>query len=59
MLREAARRGHDNRLIAGISFDEEPEAALVGGDRVAYVRFGAEELPYPVPGMKASVKSGM
>ena len=51
MLREAAHRGHDSRLIAGIPFDEEPEAALVGGVRVAYVRFGAEDLPFPVPGM--------
>jgi glycosyltransferase involved in cell wall biosynthesis len=51
MIREAACRGHDNRLIAGIPAGEEPEAALLGGARATYVRFGTDALPFPVPGM--------
>jgi len=51
MLREAARQGHTNYLVAGIPDDQPPGSALLSDVPYRFVRFGTGALPFPVVGM--------
>jgi glycosyltransferase involved in cell wall biosynthesis len=51
MLREAARKGHENCLVAGIPDDQPPDPDLLSDATYHYVRFGTGGLPFPVVGM--------
>ncbi len=51
MLREAARKGHTNYLVAGIPDDQPPDPDLLSDAPYRFVRFGTGTLPFPVVGM--------
>jgi len=51
MLREAARQGHSNFLVAGIPDDQPPDPELLSGARFRFVRFQTENLSFKVVGM--------
>ena len=51
MMREAAKRGHDNIMIAGIQSDQEAELHGVAEDQCRFVRFNGGDIPFPIPGM--------
>lgn len=48
MLREAARKGHTNYLVAGIPDDQPPDPDLLSDAPYRFVRFGTGTLPFPV-----------
>lgn len=51
MMREAAARGHDNVMIAGIQPGNEAELNGVTPDQCRFVRFNGADLPFLIPGM--------
>jgi len=51
IIREAARAGHQNFLIAGLSDTGIPHIEGIDPDSCHYVRFGSGELDFPIPGM--------
>ncbi len=51
MLREAARKGHTNYLVAGIPDGQPPDSDLLSDTPYRFVRFGTGTLPFPVVGM--------
>lgn len=51
MLREAARKGHTNFLVAGIPDDQPPNPGLLSDAQYRFVRFQTDNLPFKVVGM--------
>jgi glycosyltransferase involved in cell wall biosynthesis len=51
MVREASRRGHESYLLAGVPSGEEPSVPELSENSCSFVRFGTEDLPFPVAGM--------
>jgi hypothetical protein len=51
MIREAARRGYENFLLAGVPRGEEPQPDALGAAAGEFVRFEGGDLPFPVVGM--------
>jgi glycosyltransferase involved in cell wall biosynthesis len=51
MMREAAKRGHDNFMIAGIQPGSAPELHGIALEQCRFVRFGGEDIPFLIPGM--------
>lgn len=51
MIREAARRGHENYLLAGVAPGEGPQPDGLGASAAEFVRFEGGDLPFPVVGM--------
>lgn len=51
VMRQAALRGHENVLVAGIPDGPAPDLEVIDGAKCAFVRFGGRELPFPVAGM--------
>jgi len=51
MLREAARKGHTNFLVAGIPDDQPPDPKLLSDAQYRFVRFQTDSLPFKVVGM--------
>ena len=51
MIREAARRGHENFLLAGVPLGEDPQPGGLGAATCEFVRFQGGDLPFPVVGM--------
>jgi glycosyltransferase involved in cell wall biosynthesis len=51
MVREAAARGHDNFMIAGIQADREAELDGIPPEQCRFVRFDGGDLPFRIPGM--------
>jgi glycosyltransferase involved in cell wall biosynthesis len=51
MIREAARRGHESYLLAGVAQGEGPQPDGLGAAAGEFVRFEGGDLPYPVVGM--------
>jgi len=51
MLREAARKGHTNFLVAGIPDDQPPDPELLSDAQYRFVRFQTDSLPFKVVGM--------
>jgi glycosyltransferase involved in cell wall biosynthesis len=51
MLREAAARGHDNSLLAGIPRDQPAALDCIAEEQCAFVRFGGEDVAFPIVGM--------
>ncbi|WP_300668760.1 glycosyltransferase family 4 protein [Desulfoluna sp.] len=51
LIREAASRGHENFLVAGVPAGAPPDVAEIDGSHCAFVRFDGEDLPFPVVGM--------
>ena len=51
MIREAARRGHENFLLAGVPQGEDPQPDVLGAAASEFVRFQGGDLPFPVVGM--------
>jgi glycosyltransferase involved in cell wall biosynthesis len=51
MMREAAARGHENFMIAGIQSDRAAELDGVASAQCRLVRFDGEDLPFRIPGM--------
>jgi glycosyltransferase involved in cell wall biosynthesis len=51
MIREAARRGHENFLLAGVPQGEGPQQDVLGADASEFVRFQGGDLPFAVVGM--------
>ncbi|MDJ0721012.1 MAG: glycosyltransferase family 4 protein [Desulfobacterales bacterium] len=51
MVREAAVRGHDNYVVAGIQSERQTELDGIGTDRCRFVVFDGEDIPFPIPGM--------
>ena len=51
MLREAARKGHANFLVAGIPYDQPPDPGLLSDAQYRFVRFETDNLPFKVVGM--------
>lgn len=51
MMREGARCGHENFMLAGIQSDAEVEMPGILPDRCRFVRFNGGDLKFPIPGM--------
>jgi glycosyltransferase involved in cell wall biosynthesis len=51
MLRQAARHGHANRMVAGISSEQLPQLSGIDNHNCRFVTFGAPPLAFPIPGM--------
>ena len=51
MIREAARRGHENFLLAGVPHGEGPQPDGLGAAAGEFVRFQGGDLPFAVVGM--------
>ncbi len=51
MVREAAARGHDNYIVAGIQTGREAELDGIGANRCRFVTFNGGDIPFPIPGM--------
>ncbi|MDJ0804995.1 MAG: glycosyltransferase family 4 protein [Desulfobacterales bacterium] len=51
MVREAAARGHDNWIVAGIQSGHEAELGGIDKDRCHFVTFEGGDIPFPIPGM--------
>jgi glycosyltransferase involved in cell wall biosynthesis len=51
MMREAAKCGHDNFMIAGIQPDSDVELHSVSLDQCRFVRFNGGDISFPIPGM--------
>ncbi|MBU4231217.1 MAG: glycosyltransferase family 4 protein [Desulfobacterales bacterium] len=51
MIRESARRGHENFLLAGVPQGEGPQPDGLGAAACEFVRFEGGDLPFPVVGM--------
>jgi len=51
VMRQAALRGHENFLVAGIPDGPAPDLEVIDGSTCAFVRFGGGGLPFPVVGM--------
>lgn len=51
LVREGARRGHDQRVLAAANLDQEVELPWIPEERLSLVRFGGPELPFRLPGM--------
>ncbi|BCS98940.1 glycoside hydrolase [Desulfoluna limicola] len=51
VVRQAALRGHENVLVAGIPDGPAPALEVIDGSKCAFVRFGGGGLPFPVVGM--------
>ena len=51
MIREAARRGHENFLLAGVPRGEEVQPAGLASTACDFVTFHGGDLPFPVVGM--------
>ena len=51
MIREAARRGHENFLLAGVPRGEECQPAGLDAAACEFVTFHGGDLPFPVVGM--------
>ncbi len=51
MIREAARRGHENFLLAGVPRGEELQPAGLAAAACEFVTFHGGDLPFPVVGM--------
>ena len=51
MIREAARRGHENFLLAGVPHGEGPQPDGLGAAACEFVRFQGGGLPFAVVGM--------
>ncbi len=51
MMREAAKCGHDNFMIAGIQLGSEVELHNVSMEQCRFVRFNGGDISFPIPGM--------
>lgn len=51
ILKESKKAGHDNYLIAGISQPKQPSLEGLSPENCNYVKFGAGELTFKIPGM--------
>lgn len=51
IIREAARKGHQNFLLAGIPANDSPRLDMISPDHCRFVRFEGGDLPFPVVGM--------
>jgi glycosyltransferase involved in cell wall biosynthesis len=51
VMREAARNGHENFMIAGIQPDSEVEFHGISVDQCRFVNFSGCDIPFPIPGM--------
>ena len=51
IMREAARRGHENFMVAGIQPGKEVELHGVSRDQCRLVRFKGDDIPFLIPGM--------
>ena len=51
MLREAARCGHSNFLLAGIASGRKPSVEEISADTCEFVDFSGKDLPFEVVGM--------
>jgi hypothetical protein len=51
MMREAAKCGHDNFMIAGIQPESKPELHGISLDQCRFVRFDGGDIPFKIPGM--------
>ncbi len=51
MLREAAKHGHRNFLVAGIQSDWPVQLDAIESDRCRFVSFGGADLAHPIVGM--------
>jgi glycosyltransferase involved in cell wall biosynthesis len=51
IMREAAARGHDNVMIAGIQSDKDAELHGIAPEQCRFVRFEGADLPFAIPGM--------
>ena len=57
MIREAARRGHENFLLAVVPRGEEVQPAGLASTACEFVTFHGGDLPFPVVGMSAYGRS--
>jgi glycosyltransferase involved in cell wall biosynthesis len=51
MMKNAAARGHENHLVAGVPPDFEPDPDIPCNGRFSSIRFEGGDLPYKIPGM--------
>jgi glycosyltransferase involved in cell wall biosynthesis len=51
MMKNAAARGHENYLIAGVHPGFEPDPEILGTGNFSFIRFEGGDLPYRIPGM--------
>jgi glycosyltransferase involved in cell wall biosynthesis len=51
IMREAARCGHDNFMIAGIQPGSDLELHCVSAKQCRFVRFNGDDIPFLIPGM--------
>ncbi len=51
MLKCAARKGHQNYLVAGIQDNFSLKPSIIPEEKCRFVRFNGKDLPYPLPGM--------
>ena len=51
MMREAAKCGHDNFMIAGIQPGSDVELHGVSSEQCRFVRFNGGDISFPIPGM--------
>jgi len=52
LVRRAAARGHEQRIVVGVpASDAAPAVGGLGADRIDPLVFDGERLPFPVPGM--------
>ncbi len=51
MIKNAAARGHENYLIAGVPRDFEPDPEILGTESYSFIRFEGGDLPFRIPGM--------
>ena len=50
-MREAAKKGHRNYLVAGIQSGEMPSPDGVSGNNTSFVRFNGPDIPFQIVGM--------
>ncbi len=51
IIKQAADRGHENFMVAGIQDDFQPDPSLVPPGQAVFVRFNGIDLDFPLPGM--------
>ncbi len=51
ILRQSAKKGHENFLVAGVQADFTLPEDLVEPDHCSFVRFDNQDLNFPIPGM--------
>jgi glycosyltransferase involved in cell wall biosynthesis len=51
MIKNAAARGHENHLFAGVPLGFEPDPEILGTRNFSFIRSGGGDLPFRVPGM--------